>query len=281
MLLGLPFDDMDALPREGTIAKCLQMVTSVLTTATSKSATAAHLFDWRVVDPSSNTEGSACLLAKAEAHPPAPASKPRLFIACCESESIAQGIPGGAVEDGGAEWQSSIARYAAGGGLGFCVQLPANAPTIYVLSEQATSTASVDSLLAHEMTHAADMALNGMDLTVLGHLACSEVRAAGFAECESTYGGYFRRRCVRNNATISTDLVFPGLGRRAVDLVIDSCMHQPLVWEPSRSPLLRLPPSSTAPSLSATVATVATQSATPVQPHTAGASGAPSITSTP
>jgi hypothetical protein len=84
--------------------------------------------------------------------------------------------------------------------------------------------AAVASLLTHELSHAVDALVHGLDLRACGQLACSEVRAAAAAECAAVWPSFLRRRCTSNLAGTSADMVFPPpLGRACVAAVFDAC----------------------------------------------------------
>ena len=74
-----------------------------------------------------------------------------------------------------------------------------------------------------------------MDLASCGGLACSEIRAAGAAECRSPSGGlpWGRRHCARKKARASAEMVFPGGGARCVDRVFDACYGSDLDGDPT------------------------------------------------
>lgn len=99
---------------------------------------------------------------------------------------------------------------------------------LHVIADRVRSRGVLRTLLTHELVHALDASVFGLDLRVCGALACSEVRAAASADCAADSGMPFwwRSRCVRNTATASASMVFPAQGAECVKLVYDSC--QPL-----------------------------------------------------
>jgi hypothetical protein len=107
-----------------------------------------------------------------------------------------------------------------GGGRG-CFTHPPSAVTIF--ANRVATGSDVAQLLAHELTHAADYLVHRMDLATCGELACSELRAASAAECADVRPAGARRRCVRDTAWISTDMVFRGVGGQCVDAVMPWC----------------------------------------------------------
>lgn len=93
----------------------------------------------------------------------------------------------------------------------------------------------VSQLVSHEVTHAIDALVHGLDLSLSGPLACSEVRAAKFGECanytkENDWFG-MQQRCIRNVAKNSAVMAFPDAGVTAVNMVFDKC-HKTSLFDP-------------------------------------------------
>lgn len=84
--------------------------------------------------------------------------------------------------------------------------------------------AALSVLLQHELVHAVDTLVHGMDLSLCGHLAISEVRAAASAECATKWPGWAQRQCVQTLAAASTSMAFPSpLGPECVQVVLRAC----------------------------------------------------------
>lgn len=103
---------------------------------------------------------------------------------------------------------------------------------LHVIADRVRARGALRTLLAHELVHALDAAVHGLDLTTCGALACSELRAAASADCAAA-PAWWRRRCARNTAAASAAMVFPSTGAACVDALFDACVD--LV--PSESPL--------------------------------------------
>ena len=116
------------------------------------------------------------------------------------------------------------------GGRALFVQPSLREGVVHVFADR-TQPAEVPSLLAHEFVHAADALLHGWDLSRVAALACSEVRAAGLADCTNSSGWPGERsRCARRGAARSAELAFPGgVGAVAVDTVFAACHETPLI----------------------------------------------------
>jgi hypothetical protein len=110
-------------------------------------------------------------------------------------------------------------------------------PKITVIADDATP-ARTATLLAHEVSHANDALIHGMDFRICGELACSEIRAASAAECPPGFrsGEAQRRFCVESTAVRSTALVFPvrGEAARCVAAVFDRCYGSAISVNPMR-----------------------------------------------
>jgi len=100
-----------------------------------------------------------------------------------------------------------------------------NLDGITILHDRVSSRADIEQLLVHELVHAVDYHVSKLDLSSCGGLACSEVRAAKFAECHASWElGGVKKRCASNFAKISTRMVFgPTDGPHCVDYVLNEC----------------------------------------------------------
>ncbi|XP_078309695.1 mitochondrial inner membrane protease ATP23 homolog [Crassostrea virginica] len=90
-------------------------------------------------------------------------------------------------------------------------------------------------VLFHEMTHAFDDCRAKVDFTKIEHLACTEIRAAAFADCGVISGflansGYDitnkHKECVKKHALrsiVSTRNITEEKGREVIDSVFDKC----------------------------------------------------------
>lgn len=86
---------------------------------------------------------------------------------------------------------------------------------VVLLCDRLTSESEVREAFTHELVHAFDHTVLKMDLGNLNDLACSELKAASLAECESTFAyvpEFLRRRihesCAIETATRSVNSVF-------------------------------------------------------------------------
>ncbi|CAM9218564.1 unnamed protein product [Pylaiella littoralis] len=104
--------------------------------------------------------------------------------------------------------------------------LEAPPPGIVLCANRLGSRAEVESAVTHELVHAYDYLVTGMQLLDCRSLAYSEVRAARAAECSETdrsfLCSYFRKGCVRSTAARSTEGLFPGQGAHCVDAIFDA-----------------------------------------------------------
>lgn len=137
---------------------------------------------------------------------------------------------------------SSAARAAVGDGpspqpLGRGYYLGAPSPgepaAVHVLLDRVHGARDVAELLRHELVHAADAGVHGLDLGSCGALACSELRAAAAAECAHVWPAWARRGCVRATAAASTRMVFPAHGAACVDALFEQCT----ALQPAASPV--------------------------------------------
>lgn len=177
---------------------------------------------------------SLAVLPRAQPLPACGGGAPCLWLLCRRSDA-----PAGA--DAAFEPAAAWPAVLAAGGRALFVQPGPREGVVHILEDRLASAAGgeVAALLAHEMTHAADGLLHGWDLARGAALACSEVRAASFAECPAVQGGASggggdwlgtRARCVRGAARRSAELAFPGgTGAAAVDAVFSACYDTPLV----------------------------------------------------
>lgn len=152
--------------------------------------------------------------------PPAPQlqpTRPALHILCRDSSSSSAAF---APID-------NLGKTGALSGAGY-FELEGGRGSLHVIADRVRSRGALQTLLAHELVHALDACVFGLDLRVCGALACSEVRAAAAADCTAETGTPFwwRSRCTRNTATASASMVFPEQGAACVRAVFDSC--QPL-----------------------------------------------------
>jgi hypothetical protein len=166
--------------------------------------------------------------------PCAAGGAPCVTVLCRRSDA-------GAAADAAFEPASAWPAVLAAGGRAVFVQPSARQGVVHVIEDRLGAGAGagaaaeeVASLLAHELVHAADALLHGWDLARAAALACSEVRAAGLADCAQAAGAGAawpggRARCVRGAARRSTDMSFPGAGAAAVDAVFAACHDTPLV----------------------------------------------------
>lgn len=112
-------------------------------------------------------------------------------------------------------------------------------PSVTLVADRLTGSEDVVQALRHELQHATDLLVHGMDMGSCGGLACSEVRAAGMAECHGLGSVRRRRACVLDKARMSTGMVFPGVGAACVEAVFPLCFDTPSSVDPTRSPAYR------------------------------------------
>jgi Peptidase M76 family len=182
-------------------------------------------FQTTVIEDNTKVITKADLLA-AEEH--GAKKKPQLFVLCRRSDET---LP----VDGLYEPNEDFAAALSLGGRAMFVQPTKRAGLMHILSDRLPRPpaspvedspafkAALTELLAHEGSHAVDALTHGFDLAMVGHLACSEVRAAYFGECHESSFDWTKRRCSRKLASDSTELAFPGLGSEAVNAVFDWC----------------------------------------------------------
>ena len=95
---------------------------------------------------------------------------------------------------------------------------------LHVISDRVRDASALRILLTHELVHAADAAVHGLDLSLCGALACSEVRAAAAADCAAdTTPWWWRAACARRVAVASAAMVFPAEGAACVRAVFAPC----------------------------------------------------------
>eukprot|EP01138_Halocafeteria_seosinensis_P001130 gb/GECG01001156.1/.p1 GENE.gb/GECG01001156.1/~~gb/GECG01001156.1/.p1 ORF type:complete len:237 (+),score=28.39 gb/GECG01001156.1/:1-711(+) len=97
------------------------------------------------------------------------------------------------------------------------------------------SSNDIEDALLHEMSHASDHSILGMDLRICGVLACSEIRASTFAECRKKAIKPMKRSCVSSRAHDSTQMVFPETGAECVRAVWSSCFESSRGVNPTAS----------------------------------------------
>ena len=149
---------------------------------------------------------------------------PTVFITCRHSTNA--GIPvdnlGGGKKDDQQHHHHHQDTSAQDGvsGIGFF-----NLDGITILHDRVNTRADIEQLLVHELVHAVDHHVSKLDLSSCGGLACSEVRAAKYAECNASWEfGGVKKRCASNFAKISTRMVFgPTDGPQCVDYVLNEC----------------------------------------------------------
>jgi hypothetical protein len=213
--------------------QCAETVKALL--SSSARLLSARLFDVRVTAYSSGNED-----ADAAAHDDGSQvptnSAPRLHIVCRDVKSFEQ-APGGEqrVDQLGASANMSSRGFfeaeANGGGTEAHMdeQAPSSpsrkrkGPSLTLVADRVHNRSELEELLAHELQHALDHSVHRMDLASCGGLACSEIRAASIAECYGVVPSFLRRRCMRDKAWVSTEMVFPGVGGRCVDGVFEAC----------------------------------------------------------
>lgn len=102
---------------------------------------------------------------------------------------------------------------------------PAFAGNVHLLADTLEGGApQLGHLLRHELVHALDHAVYGLDLSTCAGVACSEVRAAGAGHCSgSEWAPGNRDACVLKSANDSTRRVFPAFGANCVRLVYKEC----------------------------------------------------------
>jgi inner membrane protease ATP23 len=111
---------------------------------------------------------------------------------------------------------------AAGGARAYFEAPPAG---IALCANRLGSSDAIEEVLVHELVHAYDHCVTGVDLTNSHELAHSEVRAAREAECH--YGKpYLWKHCIRTTAISSTRCLFGDeTARRSVDHAMDAAMQ--------------------------------------------------------
>jgi hypothetical protein len=152
-------------------------------------------------------------------------ARPRLLVACREGANAGRPVDG----LGGGGGNGSGGAGAARGGdssRGFFSFPPAS---LTLLHDRVAGARALEELLVHELSHARDLLVHGLDLATCGGLACSEVRAAKRAECADRWEALgARRRCARGLAETSTRMVFGAAdGAACVSAVLDACYEGP------------------------------------------------------
>ncbi len=142
-----------------------------------------------------------------------PAAAPSLHI-LCHASSQAAGVPVSSLGEGAG---LAAAGYFAG------QPLPGRGGAIHLLTDRLPSPAALASVLRHELVHAVDHAVHGLDMGSCAGLACSEVRAAWLQECQGVWPAWRRQRCAGQHAGVSADMAFPGAGRLCVQAMLGEC----------------------------------------------------------
>jgi hypothetical protein len=151
---------------------------------------------------------------------------PTVYVTCRHSTNA--GIPvdnlgGGGSEEHFDDTNNKSVILPPVSGIGFF-----NLDGITILHDRVSTRDDIEQLLTHELVHAVDHHVTKLDLTTCGGLACSEVRAAKFAECNASWElGGVKKRCARNFAKMSTRMVFgPVDGSLCVDHVLNECFEK-------------------------------------------------------
>jgi hypothetical protein len=78
--------------------------------------------------------------------------------------------------------------------------------------------------IKHELVHAVDHRILGIDMQSCGGLACSEVRASSVAECAKyPINSWRRRECTKYYSKLSSEMSFPIHGRKCVMKIFSAC----------------------------------------------------------
>jgi hypothetical protein len=85
------------------------------------------------------------------------------------------------------------------------------------------SRESLEEALVHELIHAYDANVNKADFEMSTELACSEIRAASWAECKTITSEDEHRKCVIQTATQATENNFGTQADRLVNIMMDRC----------------------------------------------------------
>ncbi|CAM9425732.1 unnamed protein product [Ectocarpus sp. 8 AP-2014] len=162
------------------------------------------------------------------------AERPRRLL-----EAIQQGLSGKAKGGGDSEEEGTEPVLEPGGLRLVCQTCPRQGPAaaarayleapppgIVLCANRLGSRREVEEAVVHELVHAYDYLVAGVELLDCQALAYSEVRAARAAECSKTSRSlvcsYFRKNCVRSTAVRSTEGLFPGKGAGCVDAVFNA-----------------------------------------------------------
>jgi hypothetical protein len=117
---------------------------------------------------------------------------------------------------------------------------------VHILAANVAAPADIGALLRHELTHAVDQLVHGVDLRLAGMLACSELRASMLGECADGWNlPLSRHGCGRRHATRSMALIYgPETAAASVRIVAPLCLEHggasPRAgggtWLPARTP---------------------------------------------
>jgi hypothetical protein len=183
--------------------------------------------------------------AQPSSPPPPPAALPELLILCRASTDACSGVAGSdARVDGlGASGAASAAGYyAAPPPPAPPVPAPPSPPppapappppagAIHLLADRLPTPRALGDVLRHELVHAVDAGVHGLDLGSCAGLACSEVRAAGEGACAGGgAGGWARRRCARAGARASVGMVYGAAGGGCVEAMFEACAGAGAGW---------------------------------------------------
>jgi len=186
---------------------------------------------------------------------PAVAGVPTVFVQCLDAEiaasewsrqtaSVQQGTGARDSDVGHGDTADLVGSYARGGGQGYFFvpddatpggsgggvsTLPPPAPRygiVHVLASNVHNPRDIASLLRHELTHAVDQLVHGVDLRLSGMLACSELRASMLGECADGWGlPLSRHSCGRRHAIRSMALLYgDATAQASVQMVAPLCL---------------------------------------------------------
>ena len=153
-------------------------------------------------------------------------SLPSLFIECRHSSSVTGSKV--SVDGLGSSGKLMAKGYFQGFGG------PRTGGSIHLLYDRFSDEKELETTLRHELMHAVDHSVHGLDMTTCAGLACSESRASAAGECSELWG-WFRGSCIRSTAAASTAMVFPVEGSHCVRAVYSQCSslgpeHSPVAY---------------------------------------------------
>jgi hypothetical protein len=152
---------------------------------------------------------------------------PPLLINCRDSREVpAYGVEEIPVDNLGSSSQVSAMGYFQGG------EGAAGGGSIHLLVDRLQSPQQAGSLLRHELVHAMDHAIHGLDMGTCAGLACSEVRASAAGECAGMWPEFRRSLCIRGAAATSTSMVFPQQGRLCAGAMLPACIRLDALTSP-------------------------------------------------